>query len=134
MNAPIKDIADYLVAQTSYVLGTDLFLATEPDKPNDCLTLFDAPGLDSDPRFNLESVGVQFRSRATTYQAAYENISAIKVLLEGLRSDIILSGSRYFGFYVTSQPLPLIRDTEEDSILVMTMQIRREPVDAGNRE
>lgn len=133
MNPPAEDIKDYIVAETSYVFGEDLFIGTQPDKPDQCLTLYDSPGLDTDDKFAIEKVGIQFRSRAQSYQLAYSICHDMKLLLEGLKEDVVLNGSRYFGFYVTSQPTDLGRDAEDQHMFTMTMQISRNPENAGNR-
>lgn len=133
MNPPSEDIKDYIEANTSHVFNADLFVSVEPDSPNETLTLYDYAGSDSDPKFNIEYSQIQFRSRAATYKRAYEIVSEIKVLLEGLRADQTLNGSRYFGFYVTSQPAFILRDKSKRFVFTMNMQIRRNPEDSGNR-
>lgn len=133
---PATDIKDYLVANTDLVFGTDLFIGVEPDEGDsqiNVVTLFDYAGNSSDPKFNIDQENIQFRSRGESYLEGYNQLSDLKVLLEGLREDLILNGSRYFGFYVSSKIQFINRDKKERYIWTMNMQIKRNPADAGNR-
>lgn len=133
MNPPSNDIKEHIEANSSFVFGTDFFIGTEPIKPDRCLTIYDVPANDSNPKLPIEEVGIQFRSRSTSYNDAYSIISEMKVLLEGKRSDLTINGSRYFSFMVISQPLYLIRDKEERHMFAMTMYLKRNPADVGER-
>ncbi len=135
MKAPSEDIKDFLVANAGKTFGQDRFISVEPDTaPTDnIVTLYDYSGTDSDPKFNIEVVNIQFRSRSDSYNGAYETLSDLKVLLEGKREDVTINGTRYFGFYVTSQPTFILRDKSERYIFTMNMHIQRNPEEAGNR-
>lgn len=133
MNPPSADIKDHIVANSSFVFGTDLFIGTQPDDPDKCLTLYDVPANESNPKLPIEEVGIQFRSRSTDYVEAYSIISDMKVLLEGKRQDLMLNGSRYFSFMVISQPIQLIRDKKERHMFAMTMYLKRNPSNVGER-
>jgi len=133
MNPPTEDLIDYIDAQTALTKGVDLFTSVEPTTPDNCVTLYDSPGNSTSPKFPIEMIGLQVRSRGDTYKNAYQLCHDIKILLEGLREDLVLNGSRYFGFYVTTQPTHMIRDKSERHMFTMNIQVQRNPADVGNR-
>lgn len=89
MNAVSEDIKDILELESNWVFKQDLFCGREPNKPNNILTIFDAPG--QGPAVLLEAPGdendifdysaFQIRTRNTDYfdgmQMAWEALTKL---------------------------------------------------------
>lgn len=92
MKSPAHLVALYIQAQTSYKIGTDLFVNSEPTEPDDCITVYDYGGLgtsyingecDSEPK-------IQIRSRATSQVAATATLYTLRGVilpLAGQKAD-----------------------------------------------
>ena len=90
----LTEIAAYLVSKNIGTLGTDLFAAFMPDKPDNCVALFEYAGQpmeltmgDSDPV--LERPGLQVKVRNTDYQTGKAKIDDIVDVLHGLANQVL---------------------------------------------
>jgi hypothetical protein len=81
MNMPSKDISAFFEQNTSWVIGQDIFISTQPTKPNNCITLFDTAGgtieKDLDGVGEWTSVNLQIKVRNTSYEAGWAVMSEI---------------------------------------------------------
>ena len=85
MNSPAYDIRDMLVAAgLGLVKGTSIFLAQEPEIPDNTVTVFDAPGLPNDLTLDkdekYERPSIQIRVRNNNYQTGWSLANNIKNL------------------------------------------------------
>ena len=85
MNSLADDIKDLLVAEFSYVFGTDLFISLQPKTPVDCVTLYDTGGsapdgtIDGDDVYDRDTLQIIVRNK--TYATAITNAYAIRKYL-----------------------------------------------------
>lgn len=100
MNAASTDIKDYLIEipLLQLTFGTNLFIAKQPDSPDQCTTLFDVPGEPDEilcsGTYNYEYPKLIVRVRSHSYQDAYSLIQDIKDTLHGLNGETI-NGTKY---------------------------------------
>jgi hypothetical protein len=66
----IEAIADYLETEGVATKGTDMFLAVQPDSPDNCLTIYDTGGFAPDNELPIKDPTIQVISRATDYETA----------------------------------------------------------------
>lgn len=116
-------------------LTMDIFIGQEPLDPDECITLYNTTGINSpNPKWNIDDCGLQVRSRALTYEAAYDNILNVKKKLLGRASET-KNNTLYVGIWATSDIIDMPRDESQRCIMVMNFRIIREPnvPDIGNR-
>ena len=89
MSASSEDIKDMLEAESSLGLtfATNLFIGKEPDKPPNCVTIFDTPGFPPQLTYNkaefYEYPAIQIRVRNNKYMDGWNLISDIMLFLHG---------------------------------------------------
>ncbi len=130
MNSPIVDIKDLIEAESSpiFTYATDLFLASQPEEPDTCVTLSDTGGFAPDVSFSssegIRKPTIQALSRADTYVLAYSNLELIFNYLQALHNQTI-NGTRYISIFATSDALPLGRDKRDRILLSQNYRIDR---------
>lgn len=134
MNEPAVDIADILAGVSSLALatGTDLFVNEEPDKPDNCVTVYDtgqeAEQLYVDPdETALESLSVQVRVRHKVASLAWALANNIKTELHG-QNKVTQGGAIYLGIWHASGPFPLGKDGQNRTLYTVNFDMMREPV------
>lgn len=103
------DIAFYLEEQGLGDTKSDIFVGLMPDKPDNCIALFEYAGSPPDLHWNGEYPGLQVRVRNKSYGAGREKIGKIMGLLHGLHESE-LSGTRYLLVKARGSPEVLKRD------------------------
>jgi len=135
MNAPSYDIAEVLEAYgESSGLGldyaTDLFIGKEPDKPNDCVTIFDTPGyppyLSISGETGYEYPSIQIRVRSIKYTTGWALIEAIKTVLHGMNQTTV-NGTLYTVIYCSSGPALLDWDDNGRVRFIINFNLQRRP-------
>lgn len=128
MNSPAVDIKDLLVeASLDLVFATNLFVANEPSKPDNCVTVYDTPG--REPALTLDNVryeygGVQVRVRNTTYNTGMKLAFAIKDYLHGRHGDET-DDNTYTLVRCTSAPAMITWDDDRRVIIVINFETQR---------
>ena len=132
MNAPSYDVMEMLEAYgESSGLGldyaTDLFIGREPDKPNNCVTIFDTPGFP--PYMGLTDTGyeypsVQIRVRNIKYTDGWAQIEAIKNVLHGKNHET-WNGVLYTVIYCSSGPALLDWDDNGRVRFILNVNMQR---------
>ena len=131
MTNPVStDIMAILEAYNFGTPGESIFIGQEPTEPDTCITIYDTGGGEQNPRFAIETAGFQIRLRSTLYLAGYRLLDRIKQQLEG-RPPGTISGSRYIGYWATSNIIFLEHDESERVIFVLNFRIEREPSNTG---
>lgn len=138
MTLPIQDMQGLLITANVGVAGGSagawpIFLGSEPDDPNDVITLYDIPGEAPNPKWSLDYPRFMVRVRSVSYLQAYTKAEEIKATLLGLPSQDI-GAIRYVGIWVVTETHFLKADDEGRSIFVSTWRIIREPPAVGNRQ
>ena len=143
MNNPSVDIVEMLegagdssgIGGTgAMVFGIDLFIAREPVKPDNCITIFDTPGfppwLGLDGETGYEYPSIQVRIRNKKYIDGWNLIEEIKNSLHG-RHQETWNGTLYSIIYCSSGPALLDWDDNGNCRLVVNFNIqRREQLDS----
>lgn len=125
---------DILVAQGLGTFGQTVFIGSEPDEPNDCITLYDVAGTQSpNPKFLLEYPGLMIRVRSSSYAQGHKTAEQCKDVLLGLPSQTI-NGIRYDGVYCLVDTYFLKADEKGRHIFVNTWRCIREPSTGTNRQ
>ena len=124
----LKEIGTYLQSQGIGTLGADIFLGLMPDKPDNCIVLFEYAGSPPDLHWNGEYPGLQVRVRNKSYMAARIKIEETMKHLHGLHAPL-LSGTRYLLIKARGSPEILKRDSSNRVELFVNFEIIREEVD-----
>ena len=106
MIATSEDIATILQAETSLVLGTDLFINKEPALPNACVTIFDTSGGGSDltlDRAGYQRTSFQLRIRDSVQLTASTLCQTLLGVLDGLGNEAV-GDTIYMVIYLASGP------------------------------
>jgi len=112
------------------VLGTNLFINSEPSKPIDCVTIYDTPG--SPPYLGLagetgyEYPSIQIRVRNKDQQVGFALIENIKNSLHG-RHRQTWNGTLYSSIIASGSPALLEWDNNRNSIHFVNFNLQRRP-------
>ena len=108
MKAITVDIKDYLIANTDYVFGTDLFVSKLPGTPVNCIVLFNTSA--AEPEKVLEDNGIEIENgmlqviiRNTNYETAYVEAYNIKNCLDDLHG-VTINGTDYMCITLSNGP------------------------------
>ena len=131
MNSPTKDLTDYLVSNTSLVMGVDLFAAKLPEMRGTIACLVDTGGTEPEPS-NIQNPGLQVLTRADIggelgvggYQSAYALMNTILSLLHAL-SNTTINGTSYIVVWKTTDIFSLGEDKKGRPLLSCNLRIKR---------
>jgi hypothetical protein len=90
------DLRDYLINDAGVSLT--IFVSKEPDTPIECVTLYNYSDSDPDPKFRIDYPSIQVRSRAATYETAYNNALTIFNKLVGI-GQFTKNTTKYTGIF-----------------------------------
>ena len=121
----LSDISTYLKNQGVGTPGTDMFLGLMPDRPDNCIALFEYAGLPPDLHWNGEYPGLQVRVRDKSYPAGRAKIEQIVRVLHGLH-ETVLGGTRYLLVKARGSPEVLKRDANNRVELFVNFEIIKE--------
>lgn len=113
--------------------GWAIFVGSEPDKPDDCITLYDTAGDPPNPKWLLDYPRFLVRVRSHDYQQGFAKAEELKDVLLGLPSQDI-GTIRYDGIWVVTDTQFLQADQQGRSIFVNTWRTIREPKTGTNRK
>jgi hypothetical protein len=129
MNPSSVDIKNILEDDSSLglVFGTNLFIASEPATPNDCVTVYDTSGsmaraLDRDNKLYFSSV--QVRVRDHDYREGWDKINDIREYLDA-KVGTTQNETLYVMIRATSDPQFLTRDENQRFIFSINFEIIR---------
>ena len=139
MNPVTEDIKDLLVAEGYTFTGTDdwaIFIDTEPNKPDKCITLFDTGGPDplgcmDRSKKKLLRPSFQARVRGNSYKGAHDAMEDINVILDqhvpwtATSEDSAEADVRYQGMQMSGDPIPLGQDDNDRFVWVTSFQTHR---------
>lgn len=124
-----QDVAEYLAANSHGVIGTDLFIAVEPDAPDNVITIYDTGGMadaQSGAAF-IEEPTIQVRARNKDYRDGWEKITDIVRALTGdTKVEVNGAGANYVGFWIQSGPMVVGRDDNQRHRLTANLRCLRE--------
>ena len=121
----LSNIGNYLQVQGIGTLGTNIFLGMIPDKPDNCIALFEYAGSPPDLHWNGEYPGLQVRVRNKSYAAARTKIGEVMAALHGLHEQT-LSGTWYLLIRARGSPEILKRDNNNRVELFVNFEIIKE--------
>jgi len=128
LNAPSKDIADYLDADSDLdlAIGTNLFRSTMPPTPDLCACLYDSPGEAPDSHLDYKRPGLQIvvRGVAGGYDAAHTLAQQLNDAIDGL-ANVTISGSRYIGIWATTDVGAVGQDDNNRPLVSVNFRIHR---------
>lgn len=112
--------------------GWPIFIGSEPDSPNDCITLYDTPGGAPNPKWLLDYPRFLARVRSKDYEQGFAKAEELKGALLGLPSQDI-GDIRYVGIWVVADTHFLKADEKGRYIFVNTWRTIREPIEGDHR-
>lgn len=131
MNIVTQDIKDIITNNTSLVFGTDIFIAMEPNKPDNCVTLYDATsspvGIQLDGSKDIMTSTIQVRIRNLSYQNAWSQAEEIINVLHGIGQQIV-NNTYYNIVRCMNGPEYLTFDNQDRVIIVTNFEIKRRTV------
>ena len=129
MNAPSIDIAEMLEAVSSLglTLGVNLFIGSEPVKPNETVTIYDTYG--SPPQLTLDVQdyyypSIQIRVRAQDYVTGWNLVNSIMLALHG-RAQETWNGTLYSVIFCSSGPAHLDWDENRRPRFIVNFNLQR---------
>ena len=132
MRALSQDIIEWLAAEGHGTIGTDLFMAVEPDQPDDVVTAFDtggSPDLMSGDH-PIEEPTVMLRARNKDYRQGWERLDTlVRALTDDTRISVADSGAGYVGLWLMSGPMMIGRDEHERHRLTANLRCIRMEAD-----
>jgi hypothetical protein len=125
MNSPIKDLADYLVANASMTMGTNLFAGILPEADGTITALMDTGGTSPEPT-DIENPTVQVlvRARKGRYQDAYAQMRIVLEVLHRL-SNTTINDTVYIVIWKLTEILNVGEDKRGRPILSCNLRIQR---------
>ena len=128
MNPASEDIKTLLDGDSSLglVFMVNLFISELPETPDNCVAVFDSPGLAPALHTEWKQPGVQIRIRGDkgAYRAAHLLAQTIGDLLHGIHNETV-GATRYALIQQMGDVIPLGRDQLERPELSMNFQIQR---------
>jgi hypothetical protein len=130
MNASSVDIKDWLVDNSGLglVFATNLFIAREPTKPDNCVTIYDTPGEPAKPDFEGDSSiyedSIQVRIRNTSYITAWDLAEEIRDVLSPV-SNTEINETTYLSIFHQNGPFVLEWDDNNRVIVIINFKITR---------
>lgn len=113
--AMLEEVGTYIGANTSFTLGTDLYLALIPDTPDNCVAIYENVGvtplstLGSTDLPQIERPDLQVIVRNTSYATGRSNIETVYRLLTAVE-NATLSSVLYHRIEATTTPYVYERD------------------------
>lgn len=130
MNTLAADIRDMIVAETTWVAGTNLFIRREPTMPNICLTIFETPGIGSllfmnkDGRYDRGNI--QLRLRNPNSEQGMTQMQELIDILHG-EGNFELNGAVYTKIEALDSPALLDWDENNRARIITNFEIQRRP-------
>jgi hypothetical protein len=129
--SPAKDLYDQLIADG---ITLALFVNSEPDGKNEAgafinnyvTTIYDTSLEPPNPKFLLDNVGIQVRSRGTEFQSTYANILSVFNKLAG-RPAFTRNTTRYTGIFPQTSIFTIGRDEANRWLLAFNARVILEP-------
>jgi len=132
MNAPSKDIKDYLLDKSDdssstleLVFGTNLFISKLPETSVLTVALFDNSGMSPDPT-NIRNPNIQIlvRGKVGKYEDAWNRMEEILGHLHALANTTINS-TLYILIWKLTEPFHVGNDTQGRPIFSCNLRIKR---------
>jgi len=129
MRAPCLDIAEILIAESfATVLGTDIFVADEPDNPVKCITIYDTGGYEPDYNYTYDrpTVQVKMREQKGKYPELYVKALAIRDKLLTKQGYItVANDTKYIGIWIQSDIFFLGNNQNNQPEIVINFRLHR---------
>ncbi len=127
MNAPTVDMKDYLLApsESTFVLGTNLFIGMLPETPDAAVCLFDTSGSSAE-LFDIFNPTVQIlvRGKQGKYAEAYDKAAEVVGTFHTL-ANTELGGTEYLSFWKMTDIGHVGNDTKGRPIFSCSLRIKR---------
>jgi hypothetical protein len=129
MNAASVDIASYLAAAgLGLTIATNLFVGREEASPDNCVTVFDTPGIKTDRTLDggglYRRPAIQIRVRNRDYRAAQQMAEDIYLELLGIANQVI-GGTHYAIVGDMQEPHYLDTDESDRHRWIVNFDIQR---------
>ena len=126
----LSEISALLAAEGIGTEGNNLLLSMMPDKPDDCVALYEYAGSPADLHWDGEYPGLQVRVRSGHYATARSKIEDVINVLHGL-CERTLSGTRYLLIRANGSPELLKYDESGRVELVVNFTVMKERKGGG---
>lgn len=138
MTSPAIDFKDMLVSAGIGTFaassGWAIYVGQQPDSPDTCITVYDAPGESPDPRNNIDYPAPMVRVRGAVgdYVNGYNKAEYIKKALLG-KAAATVNGNRYTGIWMRGGINHLGFDDKNRPEFTLNFLVAMEPASPGNR-
>jgi len=122
----LDDSADQLLADMNSAANWSILISKLPDRPNNCIALFDGGGLAPDPKWLLDFPDVNILIRAARYEAAYFKAKQVQDALLGVDSQDLL-GDRLVSVTQIGNTSFVGRDDKDRPTFSITLRLIIEP-------
>jgi len=126
MRSPAYSIARYLEANGFGTLagttGWSINYAVEPTAPDETITVIDTGGEPTDTDQMDRRPTFQVRVRGRNYDVAYTKLDDVAYFLSNAK-PVVLDGTRYVGFMVTSDIASLGKDENNRHLLTINFRV-----------
>jgi len=94
MSSLSYEVLKYLEGLSFGTEGVNLFNGFQPDKPDNCVTIYDvqAPPLDESDCLAVDNLGIQILVRDTAYETASQICLNIHKSLVGFSGELVIGG------------------------------------------
>ena len=122
------DLRDYLINDAGVSLN--IFVSKEPDTPIECITLYNYSDAEPDPKFLMDFPSIQVRSRAMTYESAYNNALTVFNALVG-KDAFTKNTTRYTGVFAQTSIFDIGIANNDNFVCGFNLRLIVEPVTDG---
>ncbi len=135
MNSASEDIATYFASLPAFgpiggLSAFAIYVNDEPAKPDDVITLYDAPSPSPARAMNNKTVKVKFtnfliRVRGVNQKTTYDKIDELYTALNDIESWITVNDTNYMNFEPTTDIFRLQRDDNKRWVFAVNYQTTR---------
>jgi hypothetical protein len=109
MSSPAYELALRLEALGVGVFGTSIHVGTEPEAPDECVTLYDTGGLEPDTdEMDIRRPTIMVKVRSLSYLTAYQRQEQIKALF--FATPFLTATSRFSAVILASDFISVGQD------------------------
>ena len=129
MNPASEDLKDFIELSSTgldFTFGTNMFIGDMPDKPDNCITLYDTGG--PAPQANYDyykpTVQILIRGDIQGYQNAWDQANSLSNALHGVAGETV--NSTYYSQILASSDLMFVgKDDSNRPIFSINFEIHR---------
>ena len=121
----IEQVAQVLSNAGLGTIGSNIFLGTQPETPDNCISVHDTGGVEPSIDYNDKMPTFQVLIRNTSYETAKANLDTVRATLHQHRNAVLVSGETYFYYiYLIAEGGPIGRDENGRDVFSVNFQAK----------